>query len=352
MREGRRWSVGIATDHTAPHVAEICAALAAQGARGVPFRLADCAFDSAAPQGLRLPGFDEALPDALFVRALEGGSFEAVTRRLGLLHALQALGVPVINSAKAMENCVDKSMTSFLLARCGVPTPGAWAVETLAAAVALASRQGPLVLKPLFGSQGRGLVLIRAVADLPEPEAVNGVYYLQRFVPVAGEGFRDHRLLVSHGRVLAAMTRHAADWVVNIKQGGRPEHFAPPPEMCALALRAAQAVGAVFAGVDIIVGRDGVALVIEVNSTPAWAGLQTVTDFDIAAQVAGEVLAMLEGAKSLPSPKGRGSRAARGEGIHSAGFATRLGTQRASPGPLIPALQADPLPPGEGGRSS
>ena len=286
-------AIAIATDDTAAHVGAICAALTTLGARGVPFRLADCAFDASAPHGLCIPGFADAPPAAVFVRALAGGSFEAVTKRLGILHALGALGVPVINSAKAMENCVDKAMTSFLLARAGIATPPAWAVETREAAAAVAAHEltfGPLVLKPLFGSQGRGLRLIDRVQDLPEADAVNGVYYLQRFVRVSGPQFCDFRLLVWRGRVLAAMTRRSDTWIVNIKQGGKPSRYDPSPDMAALAVSAAAATGAEFAGVDIIIGDNG-PQVIEVNSTPAWEGLQRVTDFDIAAAVAGELVA-------------------------------------------------------------
>jgi glutathione synthase/RimK-type ligase-like ATP-grasp enzyme len=43
--------------------------------------------------------------------------------RLGILHALRELGVMVWNDARAIERCVDKSMTSFLLARSAIPTP-------------------------------------------------------------------------------------------------------------------------------------------------------------------------------------------------------------------------------------
>ncbi len=109
------------------------------------------------------PAIRTALPDAVLVREIAGGSFEEVTRRLGVLHALRELGIPVWNDARAIERCVDKSMTSFLLAKSGIPTPQSWAVEGLAAARALVDREAPagrLVLKPLFGSQGRGLRLI------------------------------------------------------------------------------------------------------------------------------------------------------------------------------------------------
>ena len=69
-----------------------------------------------------------------------------------------------------------------------------------------------------------------------------GVYYLQRFVAVERDGFRDFRLLVSRGRVIAAMVRHAAAWITNLKRGGRPVAAVVDAEMKALAVRAA-AVG-------------------------------------------------------------------------------------------------------------
>ncbi|MDE3176594.1 MAG: RimK family alpha-L-glutamate ligase [Pseudomonadota bacterium] len=266
-------------------------AYAARGARVARVNLAACHFATASPTGLELPGF-AALPDAAHVRTLAAGSFEAVTRRLGVLHALARLGVPVINDARAIEACVDKSTTSFLIARAGLPTPETWTLESREQARALARREierGPLVLKPLFGAQGKGLRLIAAVDDLPGPEAVAGVYYLQRFEPVAGDDFRDFRFFVSGGRVVAAMMRRAKTWITNVKQGGEPFAVARDAELEALALAAARAVGAQIAGVDLIVGRDG-PRVLEVNSMPAWSGLQKVTATDIAGEIAADVL--------------------------------------------------------------
>ena len=253
------------------------------GADPIPMRLADCVFDTAAPFGLRLHGI-EASPDAVLVRAVGGGSFEEVTRRLGVLHALAALDVPVWNEARAIERCVDKSMTSFLLARAGVPTPPSVTVEGIEAAqrvVRISPR--PLVLKPLFGSQGRGLRLVRDVADLPPAEELGGIYHLQRFAAAPEAGFfRDYRLLVCAGIVLAGMTRRSEHWITNIGRGGTPEPFTPDAEMSALALHAAQAVGAVYAGVDLLRDPSGAIQVIEVNSMPGWRGLQSVTAAPIA----------------------------------------------------------------------
>jgi RimK family alpha-L-glutamate ligase len=188
-------------------------------------------------------------------------------------------------------------MTSFLLSRAGIATPATWAFESHKEARAIIKREtatGALVLKPLFGSQGRGLILIRTLDNLPPPEQVAGrVYYLQRFVGVERGGYYDFRLLVVHGRVVAAMQRHSLHWITNIKRGGRPVAVAVNEEMNMLALRSAEAVGADFAGVDILYTSDGQPTVLEVNSMPAWSGLQRVTPTNIAAQLADALAAAL-----------------------------------------------------------
>ncbi len=288
--------IALASDTNDWHARALAAAFATLGAPVVRWRLEACGFASGRGPGLDLPGFADALPDAVLVRSIAGGSFEEVTRRLGILHALGALGVPVVNDARAIERCVDKSMTSFLLARAGIATPASWTVEGVARARAVAAAAGGvLVLKPLFGAQGRGLRQIARPDDLPAPEAVAGVYHLQRYIPPAGEGFRDHRVFVCGGEVAAAMTRRGAHWITNIRQGGVPEPLTPDREMAALALRAAAAVGAVYAGVDLVRDGDGRLWVLEVNSMPAWRGLQRVTLVNVALRVAAAVLAAARG---------------------------------------------------------
>jgi RimK family alpha-L-glutamate ligase len=279
------------------HSRMLAQAFAALGVRTRAISLRACAIDTQRPAGLEIAALGDRLPDAVLVRTMSGGTFQTVTLRLGILHALRESGVLVWNDARAIERCVDKSMTSFLLARAGIPTPATWAVEsedTARAIVGRESARGPLVLKPLFGSQGRGLKLIRSEDDLPKPDAVAGVYYLQRYVGVEGtDGFRDFRLLVSQGRVVAAMARQAASWITNVKQGGRPMAVVAGNELNELALRSAAAVGADFAGVDILYGADGHPTVLEVNSMPAWSGLQKVTRSHIAPILAGDLVAAL-----------------------------------------------------------
>jgi len=290
--------VAIFVDDADWHTRRLKRAFTAQGVEAVSLSLQDSGFEMAGDgHGLRLSGFADALPDGVFVRTISAGSFEQVTMRLGVLHALRELGVPVHNDARAIERCVDKSMTSFLLHKQRIPTPATWSVESMAAVRRLvraeARPERPLVLKPLFGSQGRGLRLIDGLAALPPAEEVAGVYYLQQFIRGRAPGWRDWRVFVVGGRAVAAMIRHGTHWRTNASQGARCEGVPAAGELAALATAAAAAVGADYAGVDIMQDADDGYLVLEVNSMPAWAALQRVVAVDIAGALAANLVAAL-----------------------------------------------------------
>lgn len=273
------------------HGRKLARALAALGVETRFVSLSECRVDLEANRtGIVIPGFERALPDGVFVREIAAGSFEQVTFRLAILHALAEWEVPVYNSARAIERTVDKSMTSMLLRRAGIATPATWVCEAEAGARSVAIKEtalgARLVQKPLFGSQGRGLRRLGA-GDAPAAGAdYNGVYYLQRYVEAERADARDYRVFVIAGQAVAAMVRRGPDWVHNVAQGARCEAHPLEPDLCALAERAARAIGLDYAGVDLMRAPDGAATVIEVNGIPAWQGLQSVARIDIAARLA------------------------------------------------------------------
>jgi RimK family alpha-L-glutamate ligase len=237
-----------------------------------------------------IPGIQSGLPDAVLVKTIAGGSFEQVTLRLSFLHALGMLGVPVINSARAIERCVDKSMTSFLLNRAGIPTPATLVAESDSAVSRLiAERNTEWVAKPLFGSQGRSLARLKPCAPLPPGEDYAGVRYLQEFVG-RDQDWRDYRVMVIGNRPVAAMIRRGRGWITNVGRGARCEATPLTDRLAEISVAAATAVAAEYAGVDAIEGPDGALLVLEANSMPAWKGLQGVASCDIAQQLADHVL--------------------------------------------------------------
>ena len=286
--------IAVFTDDPGWHGRRLRRAFAARGCTMQTVSLRDCAVDLSAPGGLRIPGFGRDLPDAAFVRGVPGGTLEQVVLRLDVLHALQALGVPVYNRARAIEVSVDKAMTSLLLHRSGVPTPPTWAFDSEAQARSLVlaetGRGHELVLKPLFGSQGKGLRRIAQPADLPSLQDCNGIYYLQRFIGPRSDPGEDYRVLVVGGSARAAMTRRGAGWIHNVAQGAICLPAPRDAELAELAQAAVQALDMDYAGVDLMRGGDGRLMVIEVNSVPAWKGLQTQTGSDIAQMLVDDLL--------------------------------------------------------------
>jgi RimK family alpha-L-glutamate ligase len=232
--------------------------------------------------------------DVLLVRGLPRGSLEQVIFRMDALHVLADTGVRVVNSPRALERTIDKSWASALLARAGVPTPPTVACERHETAMEAFDRLGgDVVVKPLFGAMGNGIVRIedrdlahRVFRALALEKAV---YYLQR--TVAPPGRRDLRVLVVGGEIAGAMERVTDSWRANVAQGGRPRAAALGADERQLALRAAAALDVHVAGVDLLVGADGDATVVEVNGIPGWQALQSVVDEDLAARVVASITA-------------------------------------------------------------
>lgn len=233
-----------------------------------------------------LPGFENHLPDGVFVRGVPGGSLEQITLYLGVLHALKYLGLTVYNDGQAIERTVDKGMTSFLLARAQIPTPPTWVLTDRDHALALAKGeidQGySIVSKPLFGSQGQGLRRYDTLSSLEHFSDDQGVFYLQRFIH-SGHQSHDFRVFVIRGKSVAAMRRSGVTWLNNVHQGASCEPVRLDDRLfCRLAEDAVKTLDMDYAGVDIIRDEHGRYSILEVNSIPAWKGLQGVTDLSIA----------------------------------------------------------------------
>jgi ribosomal protein S6--L-glutamate ligase len=200
------------------------------------------------------------------------------------------MGVRVLNPPRAVETAVDKYLALAAISSAGLPVPPTWSGESSAEALAAFERLGgDVVVKPLFGSEGRGLVRVThpelARRTFQTLERLGAVLYVQRAVRHPGH---DLRLFVLGDRVLGAIRRHApdGDWRTNVAVGGRPEPFSPDSEIEQVALRAARAVGATMAGVDLLPDVDrGELVVLEVNAVPGWRAFAQATGIDVAAEV-------------------------------------------------------------------
>ncbi|NOX52976.1 MAG: 30S ribosomal protein S6--L-glutamate ligase, partial [Planctomycetes bacterium] len=158
---------------------------------------------------------------AVIARAMPPGSLEQVVFRMDALASVQAAGVPVINPPKAIECAVDKFLTTARMAEAGLPVPATVACENRAAAFrAFTELGGDVLVKPVFGSEGRGIVRVSdpelAHRTFGTLERLGSVLYVQRFIP--NPGF-DVRVLVLDGQVLGAIRRRCrGDFRANVAQ--------------------------------------------------------------------------------------------------------------------------------------
>ena len=288
----------ILSDNEGWHEETLGKALTDQGIDYTVGSVRDCHIGFNSPTGLVIPGFENSLPDAVMVRAIPDGTFEEVTHRLDTLHALTECGVLIYNPVRSIEITIDKGMTSFLLDRAGIATPPTWVSESqdeIRKITETETRSGnKLVLKPLFGNCGRGLQLIECIEQLPDAETIDGIYYLQRFVTQQNASGRDWRIFVIGGKAVAAMERISDHWITNRARGGKCLPAVLTEPLRQIAEQAAEITRTCYAGVDIIMDEDGNYLVLEVNSVPAWRGLQSVYHDDIARLLVDDLLSRLE----------------------------------------------------------
>ncbi len=287
--------IAIFTDDPGWHGKQLRLAFASLGYDSDFISLTTCRFSIESGQTpIVIPGFEKALPDAAFVRGVPGGSLEEVVFYLDILHALKVMNIPVYNDGHAVERSVDKGMTSFLLHNAGLPTPLTWVLRDREEALGIAESElklgNLLISKPLFGSQGEGIRRIEKMTDLFWLTSSHGIYYLQRFVHCSGIGYSDHRVFVVNGRAVASMRRRGKFWLNNVAQGACCEQIEVDAEMADLAVKAAAALAMDYAGVDIIQDKSGHYVIIEVNSIPAWKGLQSVCDIRIAQILADDLI--------------------------------------------------------------
>lgn len=223
--------------------------------------------------------------DAVLVRTMPPASLEQVVFRMDALARLEAAGVVVVNPAKAVEAAVDKYLTTARLAAAGLPVPPTIVCQTVdQAREAFHALGGDVVLKPLFGGEGRGIVRLqdealaqRAFVMLAQ---LGAVLYLQQFVAHPGH---DLRVLLIGRRQWVVRRHNKLDWRTNLSRGAVAEPVEAMPEIIDLARRAAEAVGAPVAGVDLLPDGDGRLYALEVNAVPGWRSTAAALGVDIAA---------------------------------------------------------------------
>jgi len=218
------------------------------------------------------------------------------SRALYTLQLLDAWGIPTVNTAHVADVCGNKFTTTLALMTHGVPSPRTFVAYTPEAALEAIEQLGyPVVLKPAVGSWGR---LISKINDREAAEAVlehktvlgsyhHSIFYIQEYID---KPKRDIRTFVVGDETICGIYRSSQHWITNTARGGQASNCPITPELDAISLAAAKAVGGGVVAVDILEAPDGRLLANEVNYTMEFRNSIATTGVDIPGKVAGFVM--------------------------------------------------------------
>ncbi len=224
----------------------------------------------------------------VFVRHIPGGTLEEVITYLNILKVLQAKNINIMNTAENIEMTVDKSFTSLKLKSAGILTPNTWIIRGKSKCKETVNRllrKHPLIYKPLFGSQGDNIIKIKQPSDFDTIINLSNIYYIQEFLETKPS--HDYRVLLIRNNskeIFHTMMRYGDNFLNNISKGAKCVPVKIDKEIIKTAIDAANVINIPFCGIDII-KYNNKNYVIELNSIPAWKGLQSIVDNNISDEI-------------------------------------------------------------------
>jgi [lysine-biosynthesis-protein LysW]--L-2-aminoadipate ligase len=209
-------------------------------------------------------------------------------RGLHFTASLEFMDVPVLNKFFVANQCGNKMFMTLMLKKYNVPTPKTYFSFTSESALENIEKIGyPLVIKPIIGSWGRGVMQvkdkdtadalfeIRDITDSPHDR----IFYLQE---VINRPPRDIRVITIGDEPIAAMYRKSSgSFKTNIALGADPELCEITKEIDDVATKASKAMGGGILGIDIMEDKKRGFVVHEVNNTVEFKGLSKVSKRNI-----------------------------------------------------------------------
>ena len=216
----------------------------------------------------------------IWVRFFKAGSLEEITTKLTILHLLKEMKIYIHNSASVIEKTVDKVRTTGILEINGINTPETtvWFKKKKISFNMTKSKK--YLIKPIFGSQGKNIVLIKNPDQLKIQKITGEVFYLQEFIESSGSKFNDIRVLVSNHKIISSMQRVSDHFITNVYQGAKPRKISISNEVEEICKKVSKTLKLGYGGIDIKIFKEKI-YVLEVNSIPSWKMIQTITKKNI-----------------------------------------------------------------------
>jgi ribosomal protein S6--L-glutamate ligase len=234
--------------------------------------------------------------DLCFFRSFGSGSYEQIVKRFALMHHLEEAGTFVVNPVESLLKARDKYSTITILAKAKLPIPETYVTESAHWVYRATRKFRKVVYKPIMGSLGFGVMKFEdpdlAFNAYKTLEELGLPFYIQEYLE---NPQRDIRAFVIGDRVVASIYRVTSkgNWRANIALGNKPKPLQLPEELEEMAVKAAKTLNLVYAGVDMLETKDGPVL-LEVNGSPSWQGLQKASGVNVAELLVKHVLGLMK----------------------------------------------------------
>ena len=199
-----------------------------------------------------------------------------------LKYVEESTGIKVINPKGSVEVCQNKYLTYKVL-RDYMPTSILISQDNFQDVDYLIEDAGlkfPIVLKPVYGGYGNGVLKLEKREDLKDLlrehyRKKSDDLILQEYIPYK----HDLRVFVIGDRVVSAMERIPKnDWRANCSLGAETRRYYIDRDIEDLVLKCVKKVGAHIVGVDVLIGREGDPYILEMNITPQFRSIMKYSD--------------------------------------------------------------------------
>ncbi len=204
------------------------------------------------------------------------GPVEQHLWRTDIVKIMEENGITAINNYQSISKSRDKALTPLYLRANGIPFPPTIITENISIALTTISEWGSALIKPLMGSLGRGIILVKdpdtAYPILKQLLSWGQPLIIQKFIEKKDN--KDLRALIINGQAYATYYRKGrkGTFKTNVAQGAVVEQAKPSEEIIEIAIKTTEALGLFYAGVDIAESVDGELYVLEANASPNWMG--------------------------------------------------------------------------------